>query len=256
MSSRVDYDAIAHLYDEPRRDHAPDRLLEEFLAQRRAGLAPDVRVLDVGCGTGKQLASNRARFGKMTMVGVDRSAGMLRIARAREPEVAWILGDAHALPVGSGTVDYATNQFSYPHIRDKTRFASEIFRVLRPGGRFVLTNIDPWAMEQWIIYRYFPEARALDERDYLTKASLVNLLAEVGFVDIETSTRDLSRDEDLARFHAYATQRHSASQFLALPDAVYEAGLGRVREHLSVAGAGVTVPSEFVILTVSADKRA
>ena len=255
MSSRVDYDAIAHLYDEPRRDHAPDRLLEKFLAERRSGPAADVRVLDVGCGTGKQLASNRARFGKMTLVGVDRSAGMLRIARAREAGVAWIQGDAQALPVGSRTVDYATNQFSYPHISDKTQFVSEIFRVLRPGGRFVLTNIDPWAMEQWIIYRYFPEARAPDERDYLTKASLVNLLAEVGFVDIETSTRDLSRDEDLARFHAYATQRHSASQFLALPDAVYEAGLGRVREHLSVAGAGVTVPSEFVILTVSADKR-
>jgi SAM-dependent methyltransferase len=253
---RVDYDTIAHLYDEPRRDHPPDRLLEEFLAVRRSGSAADIRVLDVGCGTGKQLASNRARFGRMTLIGIDRSAGMLRIARAREPDVAWIQGDAQDLPLGSGTIAYATNQFSYPHIRDKTRFVSEIYRVLRPGGRFVLTNIDPWAMEQWIIYRYFPEARELDERDYLTKASLVTLLADVGFVDIETSARDLSRDEDLAQFHAYAAQRHSTSQFLALPDGVYEAGLGRVRGHLSAAGAGVTVPSEFVILTISADKRA
>ena len=141
MSSRVDYDAIAHLYDEPRRDHAPDRLLEKFLAERRSGPSADVRVLDVGCGTGKQLASNRARFGKMTLVGVDRSAGMLRIARAREAGVAWIQGDAQALPVGSRTVDYATNQFSYPHISDKTQFVSEIFRVLRPGGRLLIADM-------------------------------------------------------------------------------------------------------------------
>jgi ubiquinone/menaquinone biosynthesis C-methylase UbiE len=252
---RVDYDTIAHLYDERRRDHPPDRLLEEFLAEHRAGPATDACVLDVGCGTGKQLASNRARFGNMTLIGIDRSAGMLRIARAREPRVAWIQGDAQDLPLGSGTIAYATNQFSYPHIRDKTRFVSEIHRVLRPGGRFVLTNIDPWAMEQWIIYRYFPEARALDERDYLTKATLVKLLADTGFATIQTSTRDLSRDEDLAQFHAYAAQRHSASQFLALSDAAYEAGLGRVRDHLSAARAGVTVPSQFVILTISADKR-
>ena len=77
----------------------------------------------------------------------------------------------------------------------------------------------------------------------------------MGFAGIETSARDLSRDEDLAQFHAYAAQRHSASQFLALPDAAYEAGLGRVRDHLSAAGAGVTVRSQFVILTISADRR-
>jgi ubiquinone/menaquinone biosynthesis C-methylase UbiE len=49
---RVNYDRIAPLYDEPERDHPLDSNLFEFLA---ANDHPEpVRVLDVGCGTGKQ----------------------------------------------------------------------------------------------------------------------------------------------------------------------------------------------------------
>lgn len=247
MSIRVNYDDIAHLYDERVRDHPPDRRLAAFVAGRQAGRTA-IRVLDVGCGTGKQLASNRQRFERMTMVGVDRSAGMLRIARTRGAGVSWIQADAEALPLGSATFDYATNQFSYPHIQNKRRFVAEVFRVLRPGGLFVLTNIDPWAMPGWIIYRYFPEARELDEQDYLPPPSLAALLKDVGFAGIETASTDLSRDHDLATFLASASRRHTASQLMAIPDAAYDAGLRRLREDIA---RGVTVRSDFVVLTVS-----
>ena len=254
MTTRVDYDAIAHLYDERRRDHAPDTRLEAFIAERHAGRAAGVRVLDVGCGTGKQLAANRARFGSIRLVGVDRSAGMLSIARARDASVTWIEGDAQALPFRSAAFDYATNQFSYPHIADKPRFAAEVFRVLRPGGRFVLTNIDPWAMEHWILYRYFPDGRALDDRDFLPRAGLERLLGDAGFTRITGTSVDLSADEDLEAFLAYASKRYSASQLMAMPDASYEAGLRRVRDALAAAGGQAAMRSEFVVLTITADK--
>ena len=142
MSTRLDYDTIAEVYDDRRRDYAADDRLTAFLEER--GLSPsNTRVLDVGCGTGKQLAANRGRYPRARLVGVDRSAGMLRVARRRAPDVVWVQGDAQRLPLPTAAFDYATNQFSYPHIPDKAAFAAEVFRVLRPGGRMVVTNIDP-----------------------------------------------------------------------------------------------------------------
>ena len=74
--------------------------------------------------------------------------------------------------MASASFHYVTNQFSYPHIGDKRSFLAEVFRVLGPGGRFVLTNIDPWSMTGWALYRYFPESFALDERYFLPVATL------------------------------------------------------------------------------------
>ena len=188
------------------------------------------------------------------MIGVDRSAGMLRIARARSAAIRWIRADAAALPLPAATIDYATNQFSYPHIQDKRGFVAEVFRVLRRGGRFVLTNIDPWAMEEWVIYKYFPQARALDDRDFLPRAALARLLGDAGFTRIDVSAIDRSEPQRLGAFLASAAQRHSASQLIAISDADYEAGLRRLREDVARSGADATIPSQFVVLTITADK--
>ena len=253
MSTRVNYDDIAHLYDDRRRDHGPDERLGAYLSER--ALQPsDARVLDIGCGTGKQLAANLERWREAPMIGVDRSAGMLRIARARSAAIRWIRADAAALPLPAATIDYATNQFSYPHIQDKRGFVAEVFRVLRRGGRFVLTNIDPWAMEEWVIYKYFPQARALDERDFLPRAALARRLGDAGFTRINVSAIDRSEPQRLGAFLASAEQRHSASQLIAISDADYEAGLRRLRKDVARSGTDATIPSQFVVLTITADK--
>ena len=155
---RVNYDDISHRYDEPIRDHKIDLNLLDFLASNPGLKEADVTILDVGCGTGRQLAANRKRFPRMGMVGADRFRGMLRVAGERCSTVGWVQADGASLPFGSASLHYATNQFSYQHIRNTERLLGELYRVLKPGGRFVMTNIDPWSMTDWIIYRYFPEA--------------------------------------------------------------------------------------------------
>ena len=111
---RVNYDAIAHLYDEPIRDHTVDENLARFLAVHR----PDVsaRILDMGCGTGKQLAANRPHFPGVSMVGMDLFAGMLRQAQRRGQGVVWVQADNMAAPFADHSFHYITNQFSYPHV--------------------------------------------------------------------------------------------------------------------------------------------
>lgn len=246
---RQDYDATAHLYDDRARDYSVDPSLIDFLAPRDPS---GVRVIDVGCGTGKQLAADREAFPSLSLTGIDLSFNMLRVARTRAPSVVWVQGDGQALPLQSATVDYVTNQFSYPHIPDKLAFFSEVCRVLRPSGRFVLRNIDPWSMPDWIIYRFFPEARAVDYVDFLPVDTLVAQLRQAGFARVAVHRSEDRKEESLRAF--LARKRHSASQFTAISDAAYAAGRRRVEEALGDGSTDVTVISCASLITIRADR--
>jgi len=249
---RVDYDRVAPLYDEPARDHVADPNLISFLETRDRPATSTIRILDVGCGTGKQLAANHRAFPDMAMVGVDRFQGMLRIARSRCPGVAWLQADGASLPLSSGTFDYVTSQFAYPHVRRTEQLVRETFRALRPGGRFVMTNIDPWSMPGWLIYRYFPEAFDLDRQDFVEVDRFVATMRNAGFQDIEARRDDLSKAERLAEFLSFARDRHRASQLLAIPDEAYAGGIRRLEEALDAArDEDLVVRSEFTLVTIA-----
>lgn len=251
--TRVDYDRIAHLYDERIRDHGVDAELVAFLRSKAHDDRRSIRILDVGCGTGKQLAANRGQFPDMVMLGVDRSEAMLRIAQARCRNALWIRADGAALPLAGEAVDYVTSQYSYQHVGRTPRLLGEVFRVLTPGGRFLMSNIDPWSMPGWLVYQYFPAAQTLDHRDFVPVEAFVSLMQDVGFVHVRARRDDLSKPESLRAFVAYVSERHRASQLMALPDADYAAGLARLEGELGPDGDAVEV-SQFVLVTVVADK--
>ena len=251
---RVNYDEIADKYDEPSRDHGVDANLIAFLRVRSPTVTSRVRLLDVGCGTGKQIQANRAAFPGAAIVGTDLSIGMLRIARGRCRDVPWVQGDGSNLPFRHDAFDYVSNQFSYPHMQEKERFIAEVLRVLRPGGRFVMTNVDPWSMDGWILYRFFPEARELDHRDFMTAEEFCDAMRSAGFAYIETRREHRRTRERLGEYLAYASERHRTSHFMAMSDAEYRAGLGRVERAVAAAHPEDTVPSETCLLTIRGDK--
>jgi ubiquinone/menaquinone biosynthesis C-methylase UbiE len=252
---RIDYDEIAHLYDEPSRDHTLDSNLLTFLEERDTTVEADVRVIDIGCGTGKQLAADHQHLPVACLVGIDRFQAMLRIGQKRCPSVGWIQADGAALPLASASVDYATSQFSYPHIGRTRELLLEVFRVLKAGGRFVMTNIDPWLMPGWLVYQYFPEAHELDRQDFVPTDRFLALMRDVGFDHIRVSRTDLSRDERLDQFLAYVSRRHRASQLMAISDAAYHRGLQRLEKTVAHAGVPQVVErSEFVFVTIIGDK--
>ena len=216
--------------------------------------ASELCVLDVGCGTGKQLLANRGAIPNATIVGADLSIGMLHVARKRCPDVAWVQGDGAVLPFRDGTFHYVSNQFSYPHIQHKERFIVEVLRVLRPGGRFVMTNIDPWSMNDWVLYRFFPAAKALDYRDFMTADDFCGTMRDAGFVNMDAKLEHRRTRENLGEYLVYASERHRTSHFMAMSDEEYRAGVRRLEQAVVAGQPGDTVPSEFCLITIRGDK--
>jgi demethylmenaquinone methyltransferase/2-methoxy-6-polyprenyl-1,4-benzoquinol methylase len=111
-------------------------------ALKRAGLAPGKRLLDVATGTGLVAREALAILGRPEdVIGLDLSAGMLRQARGALP-IPLLRGRAEALPLADGSVDLVSMGYALRHVADLVTTFGEFRRVLRPGGRVLLLEID------------------------------------------------------------------------------------------------------------------
>lgn len=251
QTQRVDYDLIAHLYDEPGRDYNLDPNLVKFL-DHKTGYR--LRILDMGCGTGKQLTANQSKFPDFTMIGMDLSHAMLNQAHKRCTEIDWIQGDSSNPPFADHAFDYITNQFSYHHVRSKTRMIAETYRILKPGGRFVITNLDPWSMADWIVYTYFPASRQRDLTDFLPVSDLTSQMEKTGFCNVQVKRVHSRSEENLNEFLRYACQRHRTSQLIAIRDLEYENGIARLKDLVEKLGHDYRVSSELCLVWITGDK--
>ena len=106
-------------------------------ALRRAGAGLDgTRVLEVGAGSGAIL-HRLTDMGAAEGVGVELMEGRVDTARARYPRLDVRQGDAAALPFGDGEFDLVTQFTCLSSVLDagvRERIATEMWRVLRPGG--------------------------------------------------------------------------------------------------------------------------
>jgi SAM-dependent methyltransferase len=101
------------------------------------GISPGDRVLDVACGTGNAAAVAAAHGAVVT--GLDGSPRLLSVARERVPGGEFVEGDAASLPFADHEFDAAVSVFGVIFARPAERAAAEIARVVRPGGRVVIT---------------------------------------------------------------------------------------------------------------------
>ncbi|MFG3053265.1 class I SAM-dependent methyltransferase [Kitasatospora sp. NPDC048239] len=129
------------------RVHSQEQLYRRVLSAF-PGPAERLRLAEVGCGRGlgAALALREFRFAAVTGVDihpdqVERARTVNSKALATFPDrLAYVLGAADELPFQGGSLDGVYSVEAAQHFRELTGFAREAARVLRPGGRLVVTT--------------------------------------------------------------------------------------------------------------------
>ena len=184
---------------------------------RRASLAPNERVLDLGTGTGIAAAAALGEGRRVT--GIDAAPGMLEIARREVPGATFQEMDFGALDVDDATVDVSIAAHALLFATDQVAVLGEWLRVTRRGGRLSLsvpgpTEITPTAIYGEIYGRYGIETTGR----YPTAGTLAELAADAGWRDVETatdpSTAILLADPDAFRMWRAIGSRGAATAHL------------------------------------------
>jgi malonyl-CoA O-methyltransferase len=139
-----DFGSASHTYN-------PAARLQRYMGQvlldqlkeglHQAQSADGLQILDLGSGTG-WFTGQLASIPGSQVTGVDIAAGMLRYARSANPGgIRWIEADAEALPLPDNSVDVVFSNLMIQWCRDPAGVLAECRRVLRPGGRLLVSTL-------------------------------------------------------------------------------------------------------------------
>ncbi len=170
-----------------------------------ASLQPGEVVLDLGSGGGIDVLLSARRVGPAGKAyGLDMTDDMLALARENQRKagvenVEFLKGEIEAIPLPGDAVDVVISNCVINLSADKRQVLAEAFRVLRPGGRFAVSDLVvrgemPAALRRNVELWIGCVAGALEETEYR------RLLAEVGFEAIEVEPTRIYRAEDAREF--------------------------------------------------------
>jgi len=166
----------------------------ELWLAHRLGLKPNMKVMDIGCGVGGPLR-NIAKFSGSRIVGLNNNE--YQVTRAKRiaadcrlgPLATFVKGDFMHIPTENGSFDAAYAIEATCHAPDRVGVYSEIFRILKPGGRlglyeWVMTNkYDANNPEQVALKKGIERGNGLPDLEHIN--TILEALKEAGFEVIE-----------------------------------------------------------------------
>ncbi len=199
----------SNLYDSTQAGQIPEEALKASLGcgnpTALAMLNPGETVLDLGSGGGIDVLLSARRVGPSGKAfGLDMTDDMLALARENQRKsgvtnVEFLKGEIENIPLPDSSVDVIISNCVINLSGDKDRVLREAFRVLKPGGRFAVSDVvvrgDIPAeirrnLELWVGC----VAGALEDTDYLAK------LASAGFTAMEIEPTRIYQVEDARAF--------------------------------------------------------
>lgn len=166
-----------------------EKLKNELI--RVADIAPDSRVLDVGCGTGTLTIMIQRAQPDAKIVGLDGDPRVLQIAANKSPgsAIEWDRGLASELPYGDDEFDRVVTSLVIHHLDTATKRAAfnDAYRVLKPGGVMcVLDFCKPQSIPDRILAAGM---RHLEQTADNFDGRLPEFMAESGFASIHEKAR-------------------------------------------------------------------
>lgn len=197
-------------------------------------LKAGMRFLDAGCGGGGACVLAAARGCEVT--GFDASDALLGIARERLPQARLVHGDLEALPFADGHFDAALAANSIIFAEDIRQAVRELRRVVRPGGRLVVTS---WGRPEQVEMRvvFAAVASAMPQRPpgggpfaWSADGALADLLREAGLTVIGEGGSQC--DFRYPNFDAFWEAQSAAGNY---QPALHAVGPDRLRQLLGEA---------------------
>jgi SAM-dependent methyltransferase len=144
-----DYDSFAEAYAASNETSLVNAHYERPAMLALAGDVAGRRILDAGCGSGPLFAALRDRGAIVT--GIDKSAGMVELARRRLGDDADLLVAelGSPLPFPDGTFEDVTASLVLHYLEDWGPALAELRRVLKPGGRLIVSVNHPFTENLW-----------------------------------------------------------------------------------------------------------
>lgn len=136
---RLFWDGVARAYEHENElvGWVHTQRFREGLA--RLPLRPGMRILNVWCRAGGAIPFLRAAEPGIELVSAELSLALLRRARAKHAGESLVHTSLHELPFASGSFDAVLSLETLEHVPDGVLFLAELRRVLRPGGRLVMS---------------------------------------------------------------------------------------------------------------------
>ncbi len=141
MNSQVYFDQIAHDWDQMRQSFFSDRVRDVAIAT--AVVQPGKIAADIGAGSGF-LSEGLLRKG-VRVYAVDQSHAMLEVMKTKfqaYDQVSYFQGESQNLPIPDASVDYVFANMYLHHVESPLATIKEMVRILKPGGRLVITDLD------------------------------------------------------------------------------------------------------------------
>ena len=199
----------SNLYSAQQSGEIPEQALQASLGcgnpTALAQLNPGETVLDLGSGGGIDVLLSARRVGPTGKAyGLDMTDEMLALARANQKKagvanVEFLKGEIEHIPLPENSVDVIISNCVINLSSDKDRVLREAFRVLKPGGRFAVSDVVvngdvPAAIRRSVELWIGCIAGALRDTDYAAK------LAAAGFDDISIEPTRIYKVEDAREF--------------------------------------------------------
>jgi len=172
------------------------------------------------------------------------------LARARDVALGarLVRGRAEQLPFPDESFDRLFCVNALHHFDDRVQFFAEARRVLKPGGGLLTIGKDPHTdRDEWWVYQYFEETRAIDRERFARVRTLRGEMALAGFAwteSMEAEHIEVMRPASEALVNGIVDQSFT-SQLTVLSEEEFRRGSDRLREANDAAGGQLQLVADF-----------